>query len=137
MEFDGEKTVNYWLEGAEYDLGVAEAMFQTTKYPYALFMGHLALEKLLKAMWVKNRKAHAPITHSLPFLAEGCGTAIPPNTIIKLREFMEFYFETRYPEAQKAFYRKCTKKYTKERLTEIKEIFQWLKNQLLKKSRNL
>jgi len=54
MDFDVKKTVRYWLEGAEYDLDVAEAMFQTGKYPYSLFMGHLAIEKLLKAIIVKK-----------------------------------------------------------------------------------
>ena len=49
---------------------VADPIFQTQKYPYALFMGHLALEKLLDALVVKNTRAHAPITGSLPFLAE-------------------------------------------------------------------
>ena len=29
MNFDTEKTINYWLEGAEYDMSVAEAMFET------------------------------------------------------------------------------------------------------------
>ncbi|MGB5156714.1 MAG: HEPN domain-containing protein [Desulfobacterales bacterium] len=40
IKFDVKKTVQYWLEGAEYDLGVADAMFEKGKYPYALFMGH-------------------------------------------------------------------------------------------------
>jgi HEPN domain-containing protein len=53
--FDVKKTVSYWVEGAEYDLGVANAMFKARKYPYALFMGHLALEKLLKALVVKKK----------------------------------------------------------------------------------
>ena len=55
--FDIGKTVSYWLESAKYDLGVANAMFKAMKYPYALFMGHLALEKLLKALAVKQTKA--------------------------------------------------------------------------------
>lgn len=50
IRFDVEKTINYWLEGADYDIGVAEAMYEKGKYPYALFMGHLAIEKLLKAL---------------------------------------------------------------------------------------
>jgi len=44
-------------------------MFKMHKYPYALFMGHLALEKLLKAVVVKNTRKHAPYTHSLEALA--------------------------------------------------------------------
>ena len=130
MEFDIEKTVAYWLEGAEYDMGVADAMYQTKKFPYALFMGHLSLEKLLKAIVVKKTSEHAPISHSLPFLAEKSTLFMPESTIIRLREFMEFHFEARYPKAQKSFYAKCTQEYTKIKLAEIKEVFQWLKNQL-------
>jgi len=68
MEFDVEKTVSYWLESAEYDFDTAESLFQIEKYPYALFFGHLALEKLLKALVVKTTRQHAPYTHSLPLL---------------------------------------------------------------------
>ncbi|MBU0700266.1 HEPN domain-containing protein [bacterium] len=130
MEFDVEKTVAYWLDGAEYDMGVADAMYQTEKFPYALFMGHLALEKLLKALVVKTSREHAPYTHSLPLLAEKSRLSIPESILIKLREFMEFHLEARYPKTNRAFYDKCTTSYTKVKMGEIKEVFQWLKNQL-------
>ena len=70
MEFDINKTVSYWFNGAKYDLSVATAMLKSKKYPCALFMGHLSLEKLLKALVVKYTEAHAPFSHSLPFLAD-------------------------------------------------------------------
>jgi len=129
-EFDFKKTISYWLEGAEYDLRVADAMYKTKKYPYALFMGHLSLEKLLKALVVKKTKSHAPFTHSLPYLAEKSGLKIPENILIKLREFMEFHFEARYPDANREFYIKCTKTYTFKKLNEIKEIFTWIRSKL-------
>ncbi len=44
-KFDIDKAVSYWQEGAKYDWGVARALFRSRKYPYAIFMGHLALEK--------------------------------------------------------------------------------------------
>jgi HEPN domain-containing protein len=124
--FNIEKTLSYWLESAKYDLGVANAMFKSKKYPYALFMGHLSLEKLLKAFVVKHTKAHAPFSHSLPYLAEQSGVKISETILIKLREFMEFHFEARYPDANKAFYKKCTKAYTAKKLKEIKEVFKWV-----------
>lgn len=130
MEFDVEKTITYWRKGATYDLSVARAMFKAKKYPYALFMGHLALEKLLKALFVKNTKTHAPITHSLPLLAEKSKLSPPDSVKLKLREFMEFYFEARYPNEQKAFYAQCTRAYTSKNLKEIRKVFQWLKKQL-------
>ena len=126
MTFDLEKTIQYWQKGAKYDLGVADAMFKSNKYPYALFMGHLALEKLLKALVVKKRRAHAPFSHSLPYLAEKSKVKIPERILIKLREFMEFHFEARYPDANKAFYKKCAKAYTAEKLKDIKGVFKWL-----------
>ena len=103
MEFDINKTVSYWCNGAKYDLSVANAMLKSKKYPYALFMGHLCLEKLLKALVVKYTEAHAPFSHSLPFLADRSGVEIPEEILIKLREFMEFHFEARYPDVTKAF----------------------------------
>jgi len=128
--FDVEKTVSYWLEGAKYDMGVANAMFRSKKYPYALFMGHLSLEKLLKAFVVKHTKAHAPFSHSLPYLVEKSGFKVPEKILIKLREFMEFHFQGRYPDANKAFYKKCTRVYTSKKLKEIKEVFKWVRVRL-------
>jgi HEPN domain-containing protein len=130
LEFDVDKTVQYWSEGAEYDMGVADAMFQTGKYPYALFMGHLALEKLLKALVVKTTRKHAPITHLLEKLARKSEVEMPEETYIKLRDFMEFHFEARYPSEQNVFYKKCTSKYTDKNLKEIKKVYKWLKSLL-------
>jgi len=129
IKFDVGKTIQYWLEGAEYDVGVADAMLERGKYPYALFMGHLALEKLLKALIVKATGNHAPYTHSLPFLAEKTGLKVPQKTMKELARFMEFHFEARYPNDQREFYRKCSKAFTTRNLKKINEVFQWLKKQ--------
>ena len=129
-KFDVEKTVSYWHEGAEYDVGVAEAMEEKRKYPHALFMGHLALEKLLKALVVKTTQQHAPYTHSLPLLAEKSGIKIPKRTMKRLARFMEFHFEARYPDEQKKFYKKCTKVFATKKMKEIKEVYAWLKKKL-------
>ena len=128
--FDTTKTIAYWTEGAKYDLGVANAMLKARKYPYALFMGHPALEKILKALVVKRTRKHAPFTHSLPYLAEKSGLRFPEHIEVSLREFMEFHLEGRYPDANRAFYRKCTKEFTVRNLKAIKEVFRWIKEKL-------
>src|SRR3990172_2525650 len=84
VKFDAEKTIHYWMEGAQYDMDVAKALYEKQKYPYALFMGHLALEKLLKALVVKTTQQHAPYTHSLTHLAEKMAIRIPRNMMKKL-----------------------------------------------------
>lgn len=73
---------------------------------------------------------HAPYTHSLPLLAQKSGLQIPNDYLERLSEYMEFHIESRYPDATKVFYKKCTEPYTKSRLKDIEEIFLWLKNQL-------
>ena len=130
MTFDIEKTVQYWMEGSAYDLETGKSLLESKRYPYALFFGHLALEKILKAFAVKARAEHAPFTpleimprsvsspaiaglefltgftHSLTFLASKTGIDIPESILDKL---MEFHLEARYPDANKAFYKKCTR----------------------------
>ena len=46
------KAIEYWTRSAEYDLEVADSLFENKKYHYALFFGHLAIEKILKGIFV-------------------------------------------------------------------------------------
>ena len=51
---------------ADYDIKTAQKyVLMQKRYPYALFMCHLSIEKLLKAIIVKQIKEHAPYTHNL------------------------------------------------------------------------
>lgn len=124
------KTIAYWLESADYDMGVAESLLEKEKFHYALFFGHLCLEKLLKALYVKTTSDHAPVTHSLPLLAQKAGLDIPEARMEKLAEFMEFYLEGRYPRDWELIRKKFDLTYTREKLQEIKETAQWLKTKL-------
>lgn len=130
MKFDIEKTIKYWLSSARYDLKVTDTLLEGKRYPYALFFGHLALEKILKALVVKETKQHAPRTHSLPLLVSKLSTEVPNEVKSKLAMFMEFYIEGRYPEDREKFYKKCTENFTHSNLKEIKRVFKWLKRQL-------
>lgn len=125
-----KKTIEYWQNSAEYDLGVADVLLEKGKYHYSLFFGHLSLEKILKAIFVKFTSDHAPITHSLPLLAQKSGLNIDSSHLEKLAEFMEFYLEGRYPGDLEMVYKKFDRSFTEKKLAEIKEVFQWLKKKL-------
>lgn len=88
---DTEKTVRYWLDGAIYDLETGQTLLRSKKYPYALFFGHLALEKLLKAVVVKRTGEHAPFSHSLVMLAQRGKLEMSEEMLDRLAEFMEFH----------------------------------------------
>lgn len=126
MMFDLEKTVAYWVDSAAYDLETGRTLLRSKKYPYALFFGHLALEKLLKAVVVKNSGEHAPYSHSLIMLARRTGIDIPEAMLDQLAEYMEFHTEARYPDVKMDFYQKCTKEFASEKFAELRKVYQWL-----------
>jgi len=48
------KETKNWLDTAKYDITTAQHMLNTGRYIYVIFMCHLAIEKILKA--VINKK---------------------------------------------------------------------------------
>lgn len=96
VTFDVDKTVKYWIDSATYDLETAKSLLEAKRFPYALFFGHLALEKILKALVVRTTSEHAPYTHSLTLLAKKINIEIPESIIDQLAEYTEFNLETRY-----------------------------------------
>ena len=104
MVFEIGKTIKYWLDSAAYDLDTGRSLLESKRFPYALFFGHLALEKILKALVVKATKQHAPYTHSLTSLASKTHFKIPESILDQLAEYTEFHLESRYPDDKKDFY---------------------------------
>jgi HEPN domain-containing protein len=62
--FDVEQVSQFWLTEAEEALHVADHLMEKADYSYALFFGHLAVEKLLKALYAVRLREHAPPVHN-------------------------------------------------------------------------
>jgi hypothetical protein len=54
------KATENWLAQVEYDLTTAEHMLQGGRYLYVIFMCHLALEKVLKALVTEETQKLPP-----------------------------------------------------------------------------
>ncbi len=121
------KLLSYWLTSAESDLKVAEHLFEKGDYHYCLFIGHLVIEKALKALYVKNVDLNPPFKHSLPLLAEKAKLQLTPEQERFLEEVTDFNIEARYPDIKFQFFKKCTKDFSEKYFNEIKEFYQWLK----------
>ncbi len=130
--FDAGKTIEYWLDSAAYDLETGRSLLGAKRFPYALFFAHLALEKILKAIVVKASEEHAPHTHSLILLASKAKMEVPESILDRLAEYTEFHIEARYPGEKKDFYQKCTEEFTRQKFTEMVEVYQWLIGKLEK-----
>jgi HEPN domain-containing protein len=92
-----EKVVREWLETSDYDLETADAMLKAGRYLYVLFMCQQAVEKLLKAVFVKNKNELPPRVHNLSYLADSINLEVTDSERSLLNELNQFYLESRYP----------------------------------------
>ena len=121
--------IAYWLKSAEQDLAVVESLFQAKQYSWCLFVGHLVLEKTLKAIFVdKVSNEIPPKTHNLLKIAELAQINLSWEQKILLDEINDFNLEARYPDYKFAFYKRCTMDYTKKYLKHIKEQYKWFRS---------
>jgi len=127
-----EEHIKYWRESARHDLESAEGIFESGHYDWCLYVGHLSLEKLLKAIFVdRNENAMPPKLHNLVRLAELSKVALDDAQKFLLDKINDFNIQTRYPDYKLEFYKQCDAEFAAEYLSKIKEIYTWL-NSLLK-----
>lgn len=121
---------SYWIDEAEEALTVAEHLYEKADYSYALFFGHLAVEKILKALYVDSKKEHAPPTHNLQRLARQAGLPLDEKRSQSFLVITSFNIEARYPDIKRSFRKKCTREFTLEQMQVIRETFEWLKTMI-------
>ena len=124
--------MNYWIESSEEDYDTMMYMRAGKKNTWCLFMGHLVIEKLLKALYAKNNRnaPYAPKSHDLLHLAEKTELKLTDRQEDLLDTITRFNMNARYDDYKKEFYLKCTDEYTSQQLKNIEEVRVWLKNLL-------
>jgi HEPN domain-containing protein len=130
LQLDINKIYKHWIETSDEDFNTMLLLFRSKSYHWALFMGHIAIEKLLKAYFVKNNQNHAPFTHNLYRLAELSGLEISEERAEWLFKITTFNINARYDDYKKEFYTMCTVDFAKEWIEKIKNLQQWIKQML-------
>ena len=125
-----DKIVQHWIETSDDDFKTMLTLYRSKTYHWALFMGHISTEKLLKAYYVKKCQNHAPFTHNLYRLAELGGLEISEEYVEWLFKITTFNLNARYDDYKKEFYSICTDNFTKEWIEKIKTLRQWIKQML-------
>lgn len=125
---DIEKVVAHWTESAERDFVTMMHLFETKDYSWSLFIGHIVIEKILKASVVKNQKKHAPFTHDLTKLAAQSGLNFTEEQLDWLDTITTFNLNARYDSYKQAFYKKCTPDFSKYWISKIKSLYTWIKH---------
>jgi HEPN domain-containing protein len=127
---DIEKIYNHWITVADKDFSTMMNLYNSKDYHWALFVGHIVIERLMKAVVVKNTKANAPFTHDLRRLSKLSQIEFEDQHIIWLDTITAFNINARYDSYKQAFYKKCTPDFTSEWVTNIKELRKWIKAKL-------
>ena len=126
-----EQHIKFWVDSADHDLDAAESLFNAGKFDWCLFLGHLVLEKALKAVYVRdNANEMPPRIHNLVKLAEATELKLDEDIKLFLDEITDFNLEVRYPDYKKEFYKKCTRTFCEEKLVRIKDFLQWIKKNI-------
>lgn len=121
----------YWIETANDASDSAFKLFEQGKYVHSLFFLHLALEKMLKGLYVNRNQEEAPFGHSLQVLISKINDVEPDEEDLRfLVEVTTFNIATRYNDYKKSFYKTCTKDFALHYLNKGKEIMLWLKSLL-------
>lgn len=126
-EIEIEKLIKYWIESSDDDFDTMITMFETKRFNWSLFVGHLMIEKLLKAYYVKKTQDFPPFIHNLLRLAELAEIEMTEEQKIFLVTVTAFNMNARYDDYKMSFQKKCTLEYTMKWINELKSHRLWIK----------
>ena len=98
-----EKIVNHWISRSDQDFETMINLYNSKDYHWSLFIGHLVIERLLKALVVKKTKNHAPFTHDLRRLSKISDTDFSDDQKRMLDTITTFNLNARYDDYKQDF----------------------------------
>jgi len=129
--FDKDKLIRYWIESSDDDFDTMITMYENKKYNWALFIGHLMIERLLKALYVKIKSDYPPFIHNLLRLAEKCELELTEEKRYFFVTVTAFNINSRYDDYKKSFQQKCTPEFTSQWIDNLKSNRQWIKKLII------
>jgi HEPN domain-containing protein len=127
-----QKIIDNWISLAEYDLATAHDMSKAKKYLYVAFMCQQAVEKILKACYVKQHASTPPYTHNLLRLIKELSfrDEMGDEMMAAVEELNSYYIESRYTEDIEELSKFLTEAKAASVLNSTMEIFEWIKARL-------
>lgn len=130
-ELKMRKEIKVWLDQSDDDFDGAEFNFNGEKFYIAAFLCQQAVEKALKALFLKEKKGEIPQSHSLIYLA--INTGIPKEYYSFLKELTPKFVDTRYPDASVDLpSRIYDKENTEVIVDKTREILEWINKRIKK-----
>lgn len=127
IDFDANKMIKYWMDSSDEDFETMITLFENRRYSWSLFIGHLMVEKLLKALFVKKYKDYPPYIHNLLRLAEKCDLELNEEQRFFLATVTVFNINARYDDYKMSFQKTCTPEFSTKWLEQLKIHRIWIK----------
>lgn len=127
---DVETIVKHWIDSSEEDFQTMLSLYDSKSYGWSMFLGHISVEKLLKAVYVSKFNKHAPFLHNLYRLAELSNLNMTEEQADWLDKVTSFNLNARYDDYKREFYSLCTPEFTKEWVDKIIILRLWIKQML-------
>jgi HEPN domain-containing protein len=122
-----DNKVQYWIDIADYDMKTASSMHKAGRYLYSVFMCQQAVEKILKAIFIKNKKQEPPFSHNLIYIHSLLDIKLKAPHVQLLGKLTAYYIEGRYPSYKEYLSGLISKKVSSVTLKETKELYKCLK----------
>jgi HEPN domain-containing protein len=129
---DVEKHVRYWSEGAQQDLCVSEDLLGQGHCEWSLFIGHLVLEKDLKALYCLVNAQVPPKTHNLALLAGMCRLQLDEPKERFLRVVNTFQTQVRCPTPTSDCAAQFSREFAEDTIRRIKDFHEWLRSLIVR-----
>jgi len=116
---NSEKIINHWVKTSDEDYETMMVLFKNKSYNWALFLGHISIEKSLKALYIKKKGTHPPFIHNLFRLAELSDLEISEEYADWLDKITAFNLNARYDDFKREFFQICTPEFTNQWIEKI------------------
>jgi HEPN domain-containing protein len=110
-----QEHIRYWIQQSADDWEAVHTLFHGGKNMQALFFAHLVIEKLCKALWIKDNDSNfPPRTHNLNYLLSQTSIKLSEQYGELLLTLNRFQLEGRYPEYISQVHRLCSDAFTSD-----------------------
>jgi HEPN domain-containing protein len=106
-------------------------LFGFKDYDWALFVGHLSIEKLLKAVYIHKKNLIPTFIHNLLRLTVLSVIDLTNEGNKFFSTVTTFNINARYDSYKEDFFKLCTKEFAEFWLNQIMEYREWIKSQHL------
>lgn len=121
-----DELITRYRDSSQRNLETARDLIKSEHFDWALFLGQLSLEKLLKALILQKTQQIPPNIHDLLKLTQLATLQLDPDKKEWLVEIARYHIQARYDDIKYELYKTATPEYTQMWFKRIEELYLWI-----------